>query len=77
MALILDATTAWSSPVTLTEDEVWQTRSGLVHVSTTGSPAADDGLALTEGAAVQFAAGRSVRYRKTGTTAAIIVREAV
>lgn len=77
MALILDATTAWSSPVTLTEDEVWQTRSGLIHVSTTGSPAAEDGIALSEGSAVQFAAGRVVRYRKTGTTEAVIVREAV
>lgn len=77
MALITNAATAWSSPVTLTQDEVWQTRAGSVFLSTTDTPAATDGLALTERTAVQFSAGSVVRYRKEGVTPAVIVREAV
>lgn len=77
MALITDATTAWSSPVTLTQDEVWQTRKGGVFVTTTASPDAEDGLFLREGTGVRFSAGSDVRYRKEGTTGAVIAREAV
>ncbi len=77
MALITDATTNWSTSVTLTTDEIWQTRKGSVFVSTTGSPAVEDGLALHEFHAVQFSAGTSVKYRKEGTGEALIVREAI
>lgn len=77
MALITDAVTAWSSPVTLTEDEVWQARKGAIFVTTTGTPGPDDGVALTENTAIQFSAGRSVRYRKIGETEALIAREVV
>lgn len=77
MALITDAATAWSAPVTLTSDEVWQTRKGSVFVTTTANPAADDGLALHENHAVRFSAGVTVSYRKEGATGALIVREAV
>ena len=38
MALITNATTDWSAPVTLTEEEVWQARRGSVYVTTTSSP---------------------------------------
>lgn len=77
MALITDATTGWSTPVTLAADEIWQTRKGSVFVTTTASPAANDGLALHEFHAVQFVAGSSVSYRKEGATEALIVREAL
>jgi len=77
MALITNATTGWSTPVTLSTDEVWQTRKGSVFVTTTASPAAEDGIALHENHAVRFAAGLSVQYRKEGVTEALIVREAV
>ncbi len=77
MALITDAATAWSGPVTLTADEVWQTRKGSVFVTTTVSPAADDGISLHENHAVRLSAGSAVRYRKDGATEALIVREAV
>lgn len=77
MALITDATTNWSDPVTLTEDEVWQARRGAVFVTTTGTPGSDDGVALTENTAIQFGAGRIVRYRKADITEAVIVREAI
>lgn len=77
MALITDAATAWSTPVTLTQDEVWQTRRGSVFVTTTATPAADDGIALQETQGLRLSAGSDVRYRKEGTTAAVIVREAV
>lgn len=77
MALITDATTIWSSPVTLTQDEIWQTRKGGVYVTTTASPDADDGLLLREGIGVRLPAGSDVRYRKEGTAEAVIVHEAV
>lgn len=77
MALITDATTIWSSPITLTQDEVWQTRQGGVFVTTTASPAADDGLFLREGTGIRFSAGSDVRYRKEGTGEAVVAREAV
>ncbi|MEM6660623.1 MAG: hypothetical protein AAF666_00470 [Pseudomonadota bacterium] len=77
MALIANATTSWSSPITLTADEVWQTRSGSVYLTTTASPDADDGIWLHENHAVRFSAGQSVSYRKEGAADALIVREAV
>ncbi len=77
MALITDAAAGWSAAVTLTSDEIWQTRKGSVFVTTTASPAADDGLALHENHAIRFSAGASVSYRKEGATEALIVREAV
>lgn len=77
MALITDAATTWSAPITLTADEIWQTRKGSVFVTTTAAPDAADGLALHELHAVALSAGSDVRYRKEGTTEAVIVREAV
>lgn len=77
MALISDATTAWSSPITLTQDEIWQTRRGGVFVTTTVSPATDDGLFLREGTGIRLSAGSDVRYRKEGTGEAVVACEAV
>jgi hypothetical protein len=77
MALITDAATAWSAPVTLTQDEVWQARKGGVFLTTTASPAAGDGLFLREGLGIRLSVGSDVRYRKEGTGEAVIVREAV
>jgi hypothetical protein len=77
MALITDATTTWSAPVTLVSDEIWQTRYGSVFLTTTPGPAPDDGFHLLQGEGVLIRAGREVRYRKAGLTAALIVREAV
>ena len=77
MALITDAATAWSAPITLTTDEIWQARKGSIFVTTTATPAADDGIALHENHAVQFPAGVAVSYRKEGITEALIVREAI
>lgn len=77
MALITDAATAWSTPITLTQDEVWQTRKGGVFVTTTASPDAEDGVFLREGIGIRFSAGSDVRYRKEGTADAVIVHEAV
>lgn len=77
MALITDATTAWSAVVTLLTDEIWQAREGSVFLTSTASPAADDGIALTLREGVRLVAGTQVRYRKEGSTAAVIVREAL
>ncbi len=77
MSLVSDAATTWSAPITLTSDEVWQTRKGSVFVTTTSSPDTEDGLALHEFHAVQFSAGLVVRYRKEGSGEALVVREAI
>ena len=77
MALITNAATTWSTPVTLTSDEIWQTRKGSVFVTTTSNPDANDGIALQENHAIRFSAGVSVLYRKEGSPDALIAREAV
>ena len=77
MALITDTATTWSAPITLVTDEIWQARKGSVFVTTTTNPAAEDGLGLWENHAVRLPAGSEVRYRKEGTTEAVLVREAV
>ena len=77
MALITDAATVWSAPITLTQDEIWQARKGGVFVTTTANPASNDGLLLREGIGIRFSAGSDVRYRKEGTADAVIVHEAV
>lgn len=77
MALITNAAATWSAPVTLTQDEIWQVRSGTVFVTATPGAAADDGLFLREATAVTISAGTELRYRKEGTTPAVIVREVV
>lgn len=77
MALITDASEAWSDPITLANDELWQARWGSTFISTTGTPAANDGFALTAGQGIVIRAGLQVRYRKEGTTDALIVREVV
>lgn len=77
MALITDAATTWSAPVTLTQDEIWQTRSGSVFLTTTPGAAADDGVLLRAGRAILLSAGSELRYRKEGRADALIAREAV
>ena len=77
MALIRDAQNEWSDPVTLTKDEIWQARHGSVYLTTTADPEADDGITLVMRDGLRIGAGLSVRYRKTGSTDALIVREAV
>ena len=77
MALITDATTAWSSQETLVNDEIWQAREGSVFLTSETSPAPNDGIALTIREGLRLPAGAVVRYRKEGTTSAVIVREAL
>ncbi len=77
MALIRDAQTEWSAPVTLATDEIWQARHGSVFLTTTADPDADDGISLVLRDGLRLGAGVSVRYRKSGSTEALIVREAV
>jgi hypothetical protein len=68
---------AWSSPVTLGSDEIWQARREGVFLSTATTPGAEDGLLLRDGAAVLISSGRTVRYRLAGRSSALIAREAV
>ena len=75
MTVITDATFSWSSPVTLNADEIWQSRGSTLFVTTSTSPATNDGLALRENQALRFSAGMVVRYRKEGNDPVHIVRE--
>ncbi|MCU0906254.1 MAG: hypothetical protein MUF73_02160 [Rhodobacteraceae bacterium] len=77
MPLITNVTSAWSTAVTLTTDEVWQARRGGVFLSTAATPAAGDGLLLREGTALQIASGRAVRVRTESAEGAVIAREAI
>ncbi|MFT6225536.1 MAG: hypothetical protein ACJA1F_003401 [Paracoccaceae bacterium] len=77
MALITNATTVWSDPVTLAEDEIWQARQGSVFLTTTDGPVATDGIALALRDGLRLTAGTELRYRKEGSTAAVIVREVI
>ena len=77
MARITDATTTWSTPVTLSTDEIWQARAGTIYLTTTSVPAADDGVLLEERSAVILSAGSNVSYRQDGTAATVIIREAI
>lgn len=77
MALITDATTQWSDPVTLVQDEIWQARRSDAFVTTTENPDAQDGLRLFENQALRFSAGTKLRYRVSKDNGAPIVREAV
>lgn len=77
MALIRDARNEWSEPVTLEVEEIWQARDGNIFITTTAEPASDDGLAMVLRDGVRLGAGLTVRYRKSGETGALIVREVV
>jgi hypothetical protein len=77
MALIRDAKSEWSPPVTLEKDEIWQARSGSIFFTTTPEPESDDGLAMVLRDGIRLCAGVSVRYRKEGGGEALIAREAV
>lgn len=76
MATITDITASWSAPVALTAPEIWQARWGSVYLSTSASPGATDGILLTQGQALCFETGVSVRYRRdAGPGDALVVRE--
>ena len=77
MALIRDAKAQWSAPVTLETEEVWQARSGVVFLTTSPEPEAEDGLALVLRDGLRLGAGLTVRYRTEADTAALIAREIV
>lgn len=77
MAVIRNANADWSAPIVLSNTEIWQVREGNVFVSTDAVPEPDGGLNLFERAGLRIAAGLTVRYRKTGTSSALIVREIV
>lgn len=77
MALITNASTIWSDPVTLASDEIWQARAGAIYITTTSAPDEEDGIALTLREGIRLTAGTQLRYRKEGPAEALIVREAL
>lgn len=77
MAIIADVDFTWSPVVTLTTDEIWQSRGNTAFISTTPSPAADDGIKLREGEAIRLSGGLQIQYRKIGPDPVEIAREAI
>jgi hypothetical protein len=82
MAVISDATAAWSATVTLAANEFWQVRAGPVFIATgaTSVPSSlDDGLLLSDGDILALGSGEVVRYRsaRPDGSAALIRRTKV
>lgn len=67
----------WSDPVTLTADEIWQAASGSILVTAEAAPEIEDGLRLDLMDGLRLSAGKTVRYRRVGGSAAVIAREAL
>jgi hypothetical protein len=77
MAIIYSVEFAWSPVVTLSTDEIWQSRGDTIYVSTNPNPAENDGIALRRMEAIRFSAGTQIRYRRVGTEPVQIAREAI
>lgn len=75
MMIRMTAAAGWQS-ATLTRNEIWQCRSGIVLVSNEPSGDDDRGIELIHGAARIFYAGDVVSYRPTEGGPAEICREA-
>lgn len=74
MANISTITTAWQN-VTITADEIWQARDGTVDIDTDATNQL--GLQLRPGDAVKISAGKTVYYRLSLGSSALIARVAV
>ena len=74
MPVITDAAAAWSAPVTLSEDEIWQTTAGTAFITTdpTSTDGDGDGIELSPGSGVLIRSGKEVRYRKGAAPARIV-----
>ena len=65
MPVITDAAAAWSAPVTLASEELWQVRSGLAWITTDDpAPADDAGWLVPAPHSLRLSAGSVVRYRR-------------
>lgn len=75
-AEITDATTEWKSAGALTENVIFQVKSGSVLLTTHSAPTGSMGLRLEAGDREMFYSGRTVRYRRIGSSPAVIARVA-
>jgi len=73
---ITDITEAWTAGTTIAATEIWQCTDGKVAISVMASPAVDDGVVLHAGDAVRILAGKTVKLRRIGGSAAKVTREA-
>lgn len=76
MALIIPNSPGWSAGTVLAATEIWQCRTGKVALSVQADPEDDEGIELVVGDAIKIASGKTVKYRRVGTSVAAIAREA-
>lgn len=76
MAKITDIPETFTAVGPLATDELWQCVAGAVEISTDASPAAGDGWQLATGDGIHLSTGLTVRYRRSGLSAAVLVRGA-
>lgn len=75
MARITNIGTTFDSVGPLAADEIWQVHEGIVRISLEDTADADRGLRLTQWQTLPIAAGKTVYYRRDGSSAAVISRE--
>lgn len=76
MPRITDIQPTWTAIAAPTATaETWQCVEGRVAISIAAAPGADDGIHLWDGRGWDVPAGATVRYRRVGTSAAVIQRE--
>lgn len=66
MAVISNATPAWSDPVEVTEDEIWQPQGNSFRITSEGAPGEKDGVLLESGQPLPITGGKVVRYKVVG-----------
>lgn len=77
MALVTDASAAWSAGSPLAADKVWQVHTGSVLLDTDAVSGNRLGIRLEPGDSLRIASGKTVYYRLAHGTSARIARVAV
>lgn len=70
--MLVNATSEWSAPITLTSAEIWQARSWVFITTATPPESLTDGIEMQPGDAIRFASGQVLRHRSAEPGAQII-----
>jgi hypothetical protein len=77
MPRITDLPATFASVGPLTADELWQVHDGAARISLEAGADEDRGIRLTQWQTITIIAGKTVRYRRDGGSAAVISREII
>ncbi len=77
MARITDIPATFQATSALAADEIWQVHDGAVRISLEAGSDEDRGIRLTQWQTITIIAGKTVRYRRDGASAAVISREII